>query len=90
MCEFSKIYDQIKNMFSLDYAAIADALTRELMVIALESPEARQQIMAIKDAALCAKEVAEDFSEEFDSGDGDFEEVETGEGEDQFNDEPAG
>ena len=41
-----------------DYAAIADNLTREIMVMAIESPEDRKTIKKIYDAGKCAAEVA--------------------------------
>ena len=44
MCDMAAILGQFKNMFGGDYAAIADNLTRELMVIFMESPEARKTI----------------------------------------------
>ena len=51
---------QFKNMFSGDQAAIADNLTRELLVIFLESPEDRKTIQDIYKAGNCAKKVADD------------------------------
>ena len=54
MCETGKILDSAKNMASLDYAAIVDSTTRYLLVIMVESPEARGEIMKMKDAAQCA------------------------------------
>jgi len=44
MCNGAGILQQFTNMFSGDYAAIADNLTRELMVIFIESPEDRETI----------------------------------------------
>ena len=44
MCDGAGILQQFTNMFSGDYAAIADNLTRELMVIFIESPEDRETI----------------------------------------------
>ena len=44
MCDGAGILNQFKNMFSGDYAAIADNLTREVLVIAIESPEDRKEI----------------------------------------------
>ena len=41
MCEFNKIIDQIGGIASLDYAALADTMTRQILVIMIESPEAR-------------------------------------------------
>ena len=53
MCDFPLYIDQIKNMVGLDYAAIADNLSREILVIATEMPEAFDEFMKIKDAAEC-------------------------------------
>lgn len=47
MCDGAGILAQFKNMFSGDYAAIADNLTREIMVIMIESPEDRETIRQI-------------------------------------------
>ena len=44
MCNGAGILGQFKNMFGGDYAAIADNLTRELLVIFMESPEDRETI----------------------------------------------
>ena len=60
MCNGAGILNQFKNMFSGDYAAIADNLTRELLVIFIESPEDRETIRQIYAAADCAKNVAEE------------------------------
>merc|ERR1712003_298962 len=46
--------DQFKGMASLDYASMSNTLTRELLVIALESPEAFEQVRAIAEAAQCS------------------------------------
>ena len=48
-------------MAGLDVAAIVDTMTRQLLVIFLESPEAREEIGKMKDAAECAVKVKEDF-----------------------------
>ena len=61
MCEVGSIINQFKGMASLDFAAVGDNLTRELMVIMVESPEARGQIAEMKNAAECAKNVADDY-----------------------------
>lgn len=39
--------DQFKNMAGLDYAAIADNLSREILVLSLEMPKTLDQIKAI-------------------------------------------
>ena len=64
MCEVGSIINQFKGMASMDFAAVGDNLTRELMVIMVESPEARGQIAEIKNAAECVKNVADDYQEE--------------------------
>lgn len=63
MCEIGLILDQVKAMASMDYAAIGDNLTRELLVIMVDSPKARQEIMKLKDAAVCAQGVAQEYAE---------------------------
>jgi len=60
MCDGATILGQFKNMAGGDPAAIADNLTREILVIALESPEDRKTIQDIYAAGKCAKEVADD------------------------------
>lgn len=60
MCNGAGILNQFKNMFSGDIAAIADNMTRELMVIFIESPEDRKVIKQIYDAGSCAKKVADE------------------------------
>jgi len=60
MCDGAAILGQFKNMAGADYASIADNLTREILVIALESPEDRKTIQEIYAAGKCAKEVADD------------------------------
>ena len=64
MCEIPLYIDQYKSMASLDYASISDNLTRELLVIMIEMPEARGAIMSLRDAAKCANEAVEDAQEE--------------------------
>lgn len=54
MCQVATIVDQFKGMASLDYASMSNTLTRELLVIALESPEAFEQVRAIAEAAQCS------------------------------------
>ena len=50
MCNGQGILNQFKNMFSFDQAAIADNVTRELLVIFIESPEDRKTIQEIYSA----------------------------------------
>lgn len=64
MCEVGKIIDSAKAMASLDYASIVDSTTRYLLVIMVDSPEARTEIMKMKDAGQCAQKVKEDFDKE--------------------------
>lgn len=47
MCNCAGILGQFKNMAGGDYASIADNLTRELLVIFMESPEDRKTIQDI-------------------------------------------
>lgn len=61
MCEVGKIIDQFRAMASLDYAALADTLTREVLVTVVEMPGAFDLINDIKAAGECAAEVYEDF-----------------------------
>lgn len=63
MCEVGLILEQAKAMASLDYAAIGDNLTRELLVIMVDSPKAREEISKMKDAAVCAQGVAQEYQE---------------------------
>ena len=60
MCNGAGILGQFKNMAGADYASIADNVTREILVIAIESPEDRKTIQDIYAAGKCAKEVADD------------------------------
>jgi len=39
MCDVAGIIDQFKSMASLDYAAVANNLTRYVMVAAIEMPD---------------------------------------------------
>lgn len=54
MCEIGSILDQVKNMASLDWAAIGDNLTRELLVLAVETPEYAAEVKKMTAAATCA------------------------------------
>ena len=60
MCDAAGILGQFKNMAGGDYASIADNLTRELLVIFMESPEDRKTIQGIMEAGQCASKVAAD------------------------------
>ena len=51
MCEIALIFDQFKMMAGLDWASVGDNLTRELLVIAVENPKARDEMMKVRDAA---------------------------------------
>jgi len=53
MCEVGAILNQYKGMASGDWAAVSDNLTRELLVIAVESPEARKTIQDVYAASKC-------------------------------------
>ena len=64
MCQAGKILAMIRNNASLDYASIAESSTRALMVIMIESPEAREEIMKVRKAAECAEKVKKDYDKE--------------------------
>lgn len=64
MCEVNRIVDQVKAMAGLDYAALADNASREILVLAMESPEAFNTINELYEAGKCAAEVAADFADE--------------------------
>ena len=51
MCEYEKIISMVKNNLSLDYASIAETSSRFIMVLMIESPEARGEIQKIQQAA---------------------------------------
>ena len=76
MCQVATIVDQYKGMASLDYASMSNTLTRELLVIALESPEAFNQVRAIAEAAQCSAKAISASDEEEGEGEGDAEEEE--------------
>jgi len=61
MCEYEKIIAMVKNNLSLDYASIAESGSRFLMVLMIESPEARAEIGKIRKAAECAEEIKADY-----------------------------
>jgi hypothetical protein len=61
MCELDTILEQSKQMAGADWAAVADNATRQLLVIGMESPEARKEIKKMKAAAECAKGVYDDY-----------------------------
>jgi hypothetical protein len=54
MCEAQRYIDQAKNMASLDYSSISDNLSREILVAAIEMPEAGDQINKVFEGAKCA------------------------------------
>jgi len=64
MCEFGSIVNSWKNMAGLDYASIVDTATRQLLVIMVDSPEARTEIGKMKGAAECAKNAKDDYDAE--------------------------
>lgn len=61
MCEYEKIIAMVKNNLSLDYASIAETSSRFIMVLMIESPEARAEISKVRNAAECAQKVKEDY-----------------------------
>lgn len=52
-------------MAGLDYSSIADNLTREIMVLAIEMPEAFDAIAQLKDQAVCVKAKLDEIKEEY-------------------------
>lgn len=68
MCNLSAIFGQFKSMAGGDMASIANNATRELMVIAFESPEAFETIMEVKKAAECTKDAYDEINEEGEEG----------------------
>ena len=61
MCELDTMLEQSKQMAGADWASVADTATRQLLVIGYESPEARKEIVKMKDAAKCAKGAYDDY-----------------------------
>lgn len=55
MCELDVMLEQSKQMAGADWASVADNATRQLLVIGMESPEARAEIDKMRKAAECAK-----------------------------------
>ena len=59
MCEVGMIVDQFKGMASLDWAAVADNLSREALVLFMEMPDATEQMANLTNAAECTAKAAE-------------------------------
>lgn len=57
-------------MASLDWASVSNNLTRQVMVLALESPEMFEQLSAIAEAANCAADALQLDEPEEESTDG--------------------
>lgn len=76
MCEIALIIDQFKMMASLDWASVGDNLTREILVIAVENPKARKEMMKVQDAAVCAQGEYKDYQKENENGEGSDDEFE--------------
>lgn len=53
------IVDQFKGMASLDWAAVADNLSREALVLFMEMPDATEQMANLTNAAECTAKAAE-------------------------------
>jgi len=51
MCEYASVIDQFKDMFSLDYASLANNFTREALVGALDFKPALDEIKSLRKAA---------------------------------------
>ena len=58
MCEVGMIVDQFKGMASLDWAAVADNISREALVLVMETPGATEQMANLSNAAECTAKVA--------------------------------
>lgn len=54
MCDVNGLIDQAKSMASLDYAALANHLGRETLVLALELPKDLAKIKNLKSVVNCA------------------------------------
>ena len=56
MCEYSNIINQFKDMFGLDYGAMANNLVREILVGSLDFKPAINKVKSMKTEALdCVK-----------------------------------
>ena len=53
MCDVPQVFGQFKSMASLDYSAMSDNLVREVLVLALESPETFETVEQIYEAGKC-------------------------------------
>jgi len=60
MCEVASIFAQYKGMIGGDYAAVSDNLSREILVIAVESPEARKTIQDVYASSKCIADAAKE------------------------------
>ena len=60
MCEFGTILDQFKLMASLDYASLADNVTRMVSTLAITMPETFDMMDQVYAAGECAFTVAKD------------------------------
>jgi len=54
MCDVAAIFGQFKGMIGGDWAAIADNLSREVLVIVLEMPDGFKLLNQIIEASTCA------------------------------------
>lgn len=63
MCNGSGILNQFKSMAGLDWASLSDNLTREVLVLALDSPESFEAIDMLYTAGKCAAEVGLESAE---------------------------
>ena len=61
MCELDTILEQSKQMAGADWSAVASNASRQLGVIAWESPSARKEIQKMKKAGDCLKDVKADY-----------------------------
>lgn len=55
MCDINSIVDQFKSMASLDWSAMANHLTREVLVLSLDLPETLANITQLESIMTCDK-----------------------------------
>lgn len=53
MCDVNTVVNQFKQMASLDWAAMANHLTREILVLSIDLPKDLQTIKSLKSVVTC-------------------------------------
>lgn len=53
MCDVNTIVNQFKQMASLDFSAMANHLTREILVLAIDLPKDLETIRSLKSVVTC-------------------------------------